>query len=169
MQVIAKKILYIIAAIVGGFLAGYILLTIFVSSGKTEVPDLKGKDIVQANQMLREKGLHIRIDGEEYSELPSGTIYKQTIPPNTKVKKGREIGVIVSKGLRFSVLPDVTGMSLEEAEKILNDKSIPLEKIIYIYSEKYGKNTVIAQRPEPEEGGKSIKLIVSLGKKEAEE
>ncbi len=168
MQVVIKKIIYIVAVIIGGFLAGYVSLTIFVSSGKTEVPDLKGKDIVQANQLLRERGLHIRIDGEEYSELPVATICKQTIPPYTKVKKGREVGVVISKGVRFSVLPDVTGMYLEEAEKILNEKSIPLEKVIYIYSDKYEKNTVIAQRPEPEEGGKSIKLIVSLGKKEDE-
>ncbi len=161
-----KKILYIFAVIIGGFLSGYLFLSIFVSSGTTEIPDLRGKDIVQANQILKERGLYMRIDGEEYSDFPLGTISKQTIPPDTKVKKGREIGVIVSKGVRFPVLPDVVGLSLEEAEKILVEKGIPIERVIFIHSKKYEKNTVIAQRPEPDEGGKSIRLLVSLGEKE---
>lgn len=161
-----RKILYTFVAILAGFIAGYLSLTFFVSSGKIETPDLIGKDIVQANQILRENGLYMRIEGEEYSDLPSGTIYKQEPPPQTKIKKGREIGVIVSKGLRFSVLPDLTGMKLEDAERILNEKRIPLEKVIYINSPKYEPSIVIAQRPEPQEGGRSIKLIVSSGKKE---
>lgn len=163
-----KKLLYIAGIIMAGFLTGYFTLALFVSGGKTEVPDLKGKDIVQANQILKEKGLYIRIDGEEYSELPVGTVARQNPPSGTTVKKGREIGVIISKGLRFSVLPDVTGISYEEAEKILNEKGIPIEKVIYIHSEKYAEKTVIAQRPEPQEGGKAIRLIVSLGKGEDE-
>ncbi|MGB9710533.1 MAG: PASTA domain-containing protein [Thermodesulfovibrio sp.] len=163
-----RRVLYIAGAIFGGFLAGYFSLTIFVSGGTIEVPDLRGKDIVQANQILKEKGLYIRIDGEEYSEIPAGTVSRQIPPAGTKVKKGREIGVVISKGLRFTTLPDVRGLSYEEAEKILNEKGIPVEKIIKIHSEMYPENTVIAQSPEPEEGGKAIKLIVSLGKNEDE-
>lgn len=163
-----RRFLYIVGAVVLGFLSGYLSLTLIVSSGKVEVPDLKGKDIVQANQILKEKGLYIRIDGEEYSELPTGVVFKQTPPAGSIVKKGREIGVILSKGLKFSVMPDVTGMELEEAEKILTEKGIPIERIIYLHSDKYPEKTVIAQRPEPQEGGKSIKLIVSLGKKDEE-
>lgn len=130
------------------------------------MPDLRGKDIVQANQLLKEKGLYIRIDGEEYSEMPTGTVSRQSPPSGTKIKKGREVGVVMSKGLRFTVFPDVRGLSFEEVEKILNEKSIPIEKVIKIHSDKYPENTVIAQSPEPQEGGKAIKLIVSLGKEE---
>lgn len=161
-----KRFLYITAAIIAGFLMGYISLSLLVSGGSTEIPDLRGKDIVQANQMLKEKGLYIRIDGEEYADTPAGTVSRQSPPAGTKIKKGREIGVIISKGLRFLVLPDVRGITFEEAEKILNRMGIPLEKIIYIHSERYPENFVIAQRPEPEEGGKAIKLIISLGEKE---
>ena len=161
-----KKFLYIIIAIIGGFLSGYLLLTFFVLGGTTEVPDLRGKDIVVANQILKEKGLYIRIEGHEYSEEPVGTVSKQNPPAGTKIKSGREIGVILSKGLRFSILPDVTGINYEEAEKILNEKGIPIEQIIYIHSKIYPEKTIIAQRPEPQEGGKSIKLLVSKGRRE---
>lgn len=161
-----KKILYILGAILAGFLSGYLLLSFMILSSETEVPDLKGKDIVQANQILREKGLYIRIDGHEYSDNPAGTIFKQEPPAGIKVKAGREIGVVVSKGLRFNVLPDVTGISYEEAEKKLKEIGIPIEKVIYIYSDNYPNSTVIAQRPEPDEGGQSIKLLVSKKQKE---
>jgi len=161
-----KKFLYIIIAIVGGFFSGYLLLTFIVLGGTTQVPDLIGKDIVVANKILREKGLYIRIEGYEYSETPTGTVSNQNPPAGTKIKSGREIGVIVSKGLRFNILPDVTGINYEEAEKILNEKGITIEQIIYIHSEIYPEKTVIAQRPEPNEGGKSIKLLVSKGRRE---
>lgn len=161
-----RRFLYITGIVIAGFLTGYISLLLLVSGGSTETPDLIGKDIVQANQILRGKGLYIRIDGEEYAQIPAGTVSKQSPPPGTKIKKGREIGVIVSKGLKFSILPDVRGISFEEAEKILNRMSIPVEKIIYIHSKRYPENFVIAQRPEPEEGGKAIKLIISIGERE---
>lgn len=161
-----KKFFYIILAIVGGFLAGYSSLTFLISSGVTEVPDLTGKDIVQVNQLLRERGLYIRIDGEEYSDTRLGTVSRQTVPAGMKIKKGREIGIIISKGLRFPALPDVRDISYEEAEKILNEKGIPIEKVIKIHSKKYPENIVIAQSPEPKDGGKSIKLIVSLGQED---
>lgn len=161
-----KKFLFIVALIFVGFLSGYLLLTFIVLSGKTEVPDLKGKDIVQANQILREKGLYIRIDGHEYSDSPAGTIFKQEPPAGIKVKSGREVGVVISKGMRFTFLPDVTGIPYEEAEKKLKEIGIPIEKVIYINSEAHPELTVIAQRPEPDEGGQSIKLIVSKKQKE---
>ncbi|MCS7215178.1 MAG: PASTA domain-containing protein [Thermodesulfovibrio sp.] len=163
-----NKILYIAGAILGGFLAGYLFLTLFISSGTIEVPDLRGKDIVQANHILKEKGLYIRIDGEEYSDTPKGTVSRQSLPAGTKVKKGREVGVIISKGLKFTFFPDLRGLPYEEAEKILNEKGIPIEKVIRIYSNKYPENIVIAQSPEPQQGGKAIKLIVSLGEREEE-
>lgn len=161
-----KKFLYILFAILGGFLSGYLLLSFIISSGTEEVPDLKGKDIVQANQILKERGLYIRIDGQDYSDTPVGTIFKQEPPSGTKIKKGREIGVVISKGTRFSFIPDVTGLSYEEAEKKLKEIGIPIEKVIYIYSEKHSNLTVIAQRPEPSEGGQSVRLIVSKNQRE---
>lgn len=161
-----KRFFYIIGAIFAGFISGYLLLSIVIMSGKVEVPDLKGKDIVQANQILKEKGLYMRIDGQEFSNSPLGTIFKQEPPAGTKVKSGREIGVVVSKGLKFNVLPDVTGISYEEAEKRLRERGIPIEKVIYISSDIYPPLTVIAQRPEPNEGGQTINLVVSRKQEE---
>ncbi|MCX8034423.1 MAG: PASTA domain-containing protein [Thermodesulfovibrio sp.] len=161
-----KKFLFVLGIIFAGFLSGYLLLTFIILSGKTDVPNLKGMDIVQANQILRERGLHIRIDGHEYSDNPSGTIFKQEPPAGTKIKSGREIGVVISKGMRFSFLPDVTEIPFEEAEKKLKEIGIPIEKVIYINSEIHPELTVIAQRPEPDEGGQSIKLLVSKKQKE---
>jgi serine/threonine-protein kinase len=161
------SILGILGIIFAGFISGYLMLGFVVLSGKTEVPDLKGLDIVQANQRLREKGLHIRIDGQEYSDNPAGIIFKQELPAGTKIKTGREIGVVVSKGKRFNFLPDVTGIPYKEAEMKLIELGIPIEKVIYISSDKYPDLTVIGQRPEPDEGGQSIKLLVS--KKQSEE
>lgn len=161
-----KTFLYVLIVIFLGFFSGYFLLSLLISSGTVDVPDLIGKDIVTANQLLREKGLHIRIDGHEHSETPVGTVSKQEPPAGTKIKGGREISVIVSKGLKFSSLPEIRGLPLEEAERILRDRGVPIEKIIYISSEKYPDKTVIAQRPESQEGGKAIKLLVSKGRKE---
>lgn len=156
---------YIIAIFVIGMISGHFTFKLLSFSRTVTVPDLRGKGMVDANDIIRKKGLYIRLEGEDYdSYIPQGYIIRQDMPPNNSVKEGREIRVVLSKGPRVRYVPDVVGQPLEKAEAILKEKGIRIGKIIYVHSEKTAKNTILAQRPETnEKGGESFSVLVSLG------
>ncbi len=157
--------LYLIVAFVVGLLAGHITFKLLSFSKTVTVPDLKGKGIIEANEILRKNNLYIRVEGEDYDPyMPEGFILRQDVPPGSSVKESREIRVVLSKGPRIRYVPDVVGQLVEEAENILNQNGIKITKVIYVHSKSVPKNIIIAQRPEiDEKAAEEFSIIVSLG------
>lgn len=162
---IIKISLYLIVAFVVGILSGYITFRLLSFSRTVTVPDLKGKGIIEANEILRKNRLYIRLEGEDYDPyIPEGFILRQDIPPGSSVKESREIGVVVSKGPKIRYIPDVVGKSVDEAERELSEKGIKITRVIYVHSKYIQKNVIIAQRPEGnEKADEDFSVIVSLG------
>ncbi len=161
LKIIFSLVFFLILAIISGHFTFKLL-----SYGRTVVmPDLRGMNINEAQRLLLSYKLYLRVDGEEFDSLvPHGLILKQDIPPGNKLKEGREVGVTISKGPRIKDVPNLIGKRLDEAEVILREKGLKLNKIIYVHSETVEKNVIIAQRPEPQEsGGNLFTILVSLG------
>ncbi|MCI0468601.1 MAG: PASTA domain-containing protein [Nitrospirae bacterium] len=158
--------IYILSIAFIGIGAGLLTVRVLSCSKSFEAPDLRELGMVAATDLLRSKGLYIRLEGEDYdSHIPQGHIIRQDVPPKSMVKEGREIKVIVSKGPRIQYVPDVVGKSIEEAEAALKERGIVISSMLYAHTDTDEKNTVIAQRPEPtEKGGDTFSVIVSLGK-----
>ncbi|BCB96968.1 serine/threonine protein kinase [Dissulfurispira thermophila] len=165
MNKLIKIPLYIIAIFAIGIISGHFTFKILSFSKTVMVPDLRGKGMVDANDLLRKKGLYIRLEGEDYdSYIPQGYIIRQDIPPNYAVKEGREIGVVLSKGPKVRYVPDIVGQPFDVSEGILKEKGIRIGRVLYVHSDKVPKNIVLAQRPETnEKGGDNFSVIVSLG------
>lgn len=165
MKKFLKALICIIFLLILAFVSGHFTFKL-LSYGRTVImPDLRGMDINEAQRLLSTYKLYLRLDGEEFdSVVPQGLILKQDIPPGNKLKEGREVGVTISKGPRIKDVPNLVGKRLDEAEAILRERGLKLNKIIYVHSEKFEKNVIIAQRPEPvESGGNLFAIIVSLG------
>ncbi len=169
MNRLVKIPLYIVTLFIVGMVAGHLTFKILSLSNTVEVPDLKGKSVAEAVNVLQNNGLHLLSAAEDYdSDVPPGDIVSQDIPAASKVKEGRGIKVVVSRGPKVQYVPDVVGMKLEEAEAVLAGRSIRIAKVINVHSD-VDKNTIIAQRPESEEkGGENFRVIVSLGSFEEE-
>lgn len=148
-----------------GIVAGQFTFKLLSFSRTVVVPDLRGKEMMSANETLRDKGLYIRLEGEDYDPaVPQGNIIRQDILPGSKVKEGREVGIVLSKGPRIQYVPDIVGQPLDRAEAILKEKGIQIGRILYAHSGTTAKNVVIAQRPETNErGDDTFNVIVSLG------
>lgn len=171
MKKFLKVIIYLIVLLAIGLISGHLTFEL-LSYGKTIVmPDLIGKNLNEAQKLLSSNKLHLRLDGDEHDiYIPQGHILKQDIPPGNKLKEGREIGIILSKGPRIKDVPDLVGKSLDVADALLKDKGLKINKIIYVHSGFAEKNIILAQRPEPHEsGGDLFSVIVSLGKLPEEE
>ncbi len=135
-----------------GLLSGYAAFKIMSFSKTVEVPDLKGKSVVEANDLLTRKGLYLKVEGEDYDpDIAPGQVMRQDVPAGNKVKEQRSIKVFLSRGPKIWSIPDVTGMNLEEAEQAVAGSGLRIEKIIKVHSDAVEKDMVIAQRPNPDE------------------
>lgn len=165
MSTLVKVSLYILFFILLGLTFGYLTFKILSFSRTVEVPDLYGKSLVEANELLIEKGLYLKIEGEDFDSLMlPGHIVKQDVPAKKKVKEGRGIKVIVSKGPRVQSVPMLVNETLSDAESILFQKGLKIAKVIRLHSDKIEKDRIIAQKPEPSEKVSDyITVLVSLG------
>ena len=105
-----------------------VFLTISLGSEKMEVPNLVGMPKSQAEGIASKKSLTVVVEKEESStQYPSGHIISQEPAPGTKVDRGTNITVVVSKGTEVITAPDLVGKTLGEAIGLLDNMKIKLE------------------------------------------
>ncbi len=103
-----------------------------------EVPKLSGRSLRDAKYTLEQRGLQVGDIVKKYSNLyPEDVIISQVIQPGSRVKKSTKIDVIVSLGAQLGniLVPDVTGKTLKEAMKIIDERKLQVGKINYQPSE----------------------------------
>ena len=166
-RIIKTAALFLISVLVIGASA-YLTLTLIIKSEDTVVvPDLVGKDVVYVLELLTDLGLNTKVKGSEYSkEFSKNQIIFQEPDPGAEIKKGRDIKIILSKGARSILMPNLIGLSLQQARIILEENSLCQEEISITYSDNIKKDEIIAQVPSSgsmiNRGG-CINLLVSLG------
>ena len=143
---------YILAFLLMGLVSGYLAFKILSFSKTVEVPDLRGRTLFEANDLLNKKGLYLKVEGEDYDDtVVAGRIVRQDVPPSNKVKEQRGIKVFLSKGPKIWSIPELSGRTLEEAGSVASASGLRIEKIIRTHSPTVENDVVIAQRPTPDE------------------
>jgi serine/threonine-protein kinase len=165
MSNLIKIPLYFLTFILLGLIFGYLTFKILSFSRTVEVPDLYGKSLIEANELLTKNGLYLKIEGEDYdSTVLPGHILRQDVPARDKVKERRGIKVIISKGPKVHSIPMLVNETLLNAESILLQKGLKITKVIRVHSDTIEKDRIVAQKPEPDERvGDYITVLVSLG------
>lgn len=94
------------------------------------VPDVRGKNVESAQEELTKLGLKVETaEGEYYASVPSNYIVTQSPYPFTKVKPGRKIKLIISKGIAKVIIPDITGLPFSEGREKLAEKKLKVGNI----------------------------------------
>lgn len=131
------------------------------------LPDITELSLKEAEEILRERELSLTVLAEEYNPLtPPGIILSQNPAPQTKVKKGRVVKVVVSKGEKMVLVPDLKGVSLRQAEIMLHEKGLEAGEVNWVASDTFPQDVVVGGSPAfgllvPV--GMSVNLEVSLG------
>ena len=60
--------------------------------------------------------------------VANGIVISQSIEPDTEIKSGTEIKLVVSKGPSTIALPDYTGLKVDEYTAILSQRNVKFEK-----------------------------------------
>lgn len=157
--------LYIFAFILLGLIFGYLTFKALSFSRTVDVPDLYGKSPLESNKLLSNKGLYLKIEGEDYdSTIATGNIIRQDVPAGKKVKERRGIKVVISKGPRVKSVPMIVNETITNAESMLLQKGLKIARLIMVHSDIVEKDKIIAQRPGTEEQvSDMITVLVSLG------
>ncbi len=164
-----KQLLMVPVCLIGfialGLASGYIVFNLLSFSRTVEVPDLRGKTLLEANNILNKRGLYLKVEGEDHDPaVAPGNIARQDIPAGDKVKEHRGIKVILSKGPRVLFVPEFVGMTIEEAESIAAKSGLRVNRLLSVHSMVAEKGRIIAQRPNPEETVQGeLSLVVSAG------
>ena len=140
----------------------------FWSTEDIVVPDVTGKQVEIAKATLENKKLDVSIKEIESSEVPIGEVISQTPSGGAVVKAHRTIHLTVSKGDSGSevLMPNLTGLSLDDAEKILKEIGLTVGNITYVESDTYDNGKVIDQSPKsPDKVAKGTKVNLTVCKK----
>ena len=123
-------------------------LKISTSEKLVSIPNLIGQSLRSAELILQQAGLLIDTVYSEYNpEYPKGTIAWQYPKANDTMKKGFGIQVTVSKGLPpdFYQVPNVIGLSLNQAKEYLAKARLKVGKISYHEDQDLVPYTVLDQ------------------------
>ena len=97
-------------------ISAYLTLTLIIKSEDTVVvPYLVGKDVVYVLELLTDLGLNTKVKGSEYSaDVPKNNVIFQEPAPGAEIKKGRDVRIIISKGPKSILMPNIKGLSVQE-------------------------------------------------------
>jgi hypothetical protein len=121
--------LLVLVVLLGLTFATFFLASMRVATRAREVqvPDLRGRAIADANRLLTEAGLVLRIDARRAdARAPLDHVLEQDPAPGTVLRPERAVRVRVSDGQRDPILPAVVGQAERTAEIILAQENVEI-------------------------------------------
>lgn len=132
------------------------------------LPDLTNQKVVDIDTKLEALDLSYEIGGEEYAPgKEKGLIVRQYPVPGTRVKPGRTIKLIVSKGQKMVLVPQVSGKSVRQAILDLETAGLTVGEIAWAFSDTIPEKVVVFSYPANGTelpSGSPINLMVNRGR-----
>src|SRR6266566_838456 len=127
------------------FLSAITAMRIAIHGREVTMPNLVGKNVSEANNMLRSRGLVLRVADRIYSEQPVNVVLRQTPPAGLLMKVSQQAHVVLSQGLQVG---EVSAMSMPGQSA----------------------DTIVLQNPKPGAGAATprVDVLVSEGPRETD-
>lgn len=131
------------------------------------VPRLVGLSEDEARDKLEESGLKAEIERSFSATYPEGQVTAQAPTAGAQLKRGATVTLTVSRGREMTDVPDVVGLSSEEAVQALEANGLKARLFEVPSDEPEG--TVVAQSPKDGQlaKGATVRLNVSAGREQA--
>ena len=143
-------------------------VSLVVSSGRPQakVPELRGKTVDSASQLLEQEGLSLGAQEEQPSdEFEPGVVIDQSPQAGERVDEGSAVDVVVSSGPETVLVPGLIGATEEEARSALEGEGLSID-VATEPNDEFEEGIVFAQ--DPEEGaevepGTVVAVLISEG------
>ena len=147
-------------------LLNYILLPLIANKNKEiYLSDVRGLDLEEAKLLL--ENFNLKIFHTKYKEgYLENEVLSMSPRAFTKVKEGRDVKLTVVGKEDDLIIDNFINKSFRNINLYLDRQGIPLDTIIYEYSELINKDNIISQYPKKGEKiskEKGVTLVVSSG------
>ena len=167
----SKKTVGIVIGLLAGIVAIAAIAMALLNGGEAKVPNVIGQTQESAVKAIEAAGYEVGDITEEYNaDTVAGRVCKQDPEADTALDKGETVNLVISKGVEKGSVPDVSGMTAEQAEKALKDAGYTPQ---YAGNESSDadKDTVSKQSPEAgtqSDKGTTVKYWISTGPEDIE-
>jgi beta-lactam-binding protein with PASTA domain len=160
-------LVFILAA--AAFLSAITAMRIAIHGREVNMPNLVGKNVAEANGLLRSRGLVLRVADHIYSELPINVVVRQSPPPGMLMKVSQQGHVVLSLGQRQLQIPLLEGNSLRASRIELLRAGLQVGEVSGISTPDEPVDTVIQQTPRPGGGAATprVDVLVSQGQRDS--
>ena len=141
-----------VLGVIAVFIVMFIISTAKNKDAYSKVPSFLGYTESQAVDYAENRGFKLEITGYTASdEYEAGEVCGQSPAPQSKAAPGSVISVTVSLGMETVPVPDLYGMTVDEAKKALEAVGLGLDTNIEYQTSSQPVGTVIGQSVNPEE------------------
>lgn len=142
------------------FLSAITAMRIAIHGREVAMPNLVGKNVAEASQMLRSKGLILRVADRVYSDVPINQVVRQTPPPGMQMKVSQQAHVVLSLGQRELQIPALEGNTLRVSRIELLRGGLQVGEVSTVALADHPPDTVVVQNPKPGKGAATPRVDV---------
>lgn len=165
-----RNIILVGAAIFAAVLA--VIVVIAISFTKPVVPNaaatvgMTDDDEAICAEFVDES-LDCHVEWKINEDKPRGALISQSLPADEKVEKNSHIDLVYSNGPSESSMPELKGLTLEEAEAALYSANVTIEEVSEVAGAPGSEGKIVTSSvaaEAPVKNGESVVLQVSNGK-----
>jgi serine/threonine-protein kinase len=167
-----RRLGYVMLAIISVLAAAaavYFLATLLAEEPveTVTVPDVQNRTFQEAEELLGTRGLTARYIGDVFSEtVEPGRVVTQNPSPGETVEAGSIVGLEISRGLQTVVVPQVVGLTEDDAQRALREAGLVPVKDGTEFSDEVEVGIVLSSAPGEGEAvpqGSRVGYVVSGG------
>jgi serine/threonine-protein kinase len=131
-----------------GLLAWWIANNLLAET--VRVPKVVGMEVDDAIRELRDANLEAEIQREP-SRRPVDEVFRQDPAAGDEAREGDAVTLFVSGGARQVEVPDLTGLTVDEAEEELRDADLRLGEVTEEPNDEFDEGQIFEQSPDPDQ------------------
>ncbi|MDP8987315.1 MAG: PASTA domain-containing protein [Actinomycetota bacterium] len=166
---------FLLLVLLIGATAGGVLAYIQAQPATAVVPDVDNRPeddaraVLQQAQDEAELAWAVEVTREFNEAVPEGHVISQEPPPGTVLEEDGTVTLLVSNGPPFKSVPDLAGLTAEEAQARLAEAELALGEVERRHDEELDEGLVLTwssggqERPPELRKGTEVDLVVSAG------
>src|SRR4030088_669159 len=162
---LSRRTLLVFILASAAFLSAITAMRIAIHGRELTMPNLVGKNVSEASQMLQARGVVLRVADRIYSDQPINAVVRQTPTSGLLMKVSQQAHVVLSLGQRQLQIPLLEGNSLRASRIELLRAGLQVGEVSNVTMPDEPIDTVVLQTPRPGAGAATprVDVLVSQG------